>query len=394
VNVVISDRKIWVTNAFKACNLSRTDYFPFGMLNDTWFSGTESLSGINPDWSFSGISGEISSRTSNSDNYRFGYNCMESDDETKGSGNSYTTEFRQYDPRIGRWLSLDPVFQPHQSPFCGMDNNPIFYSDPKGDYVIWGDSRGNGDFAPSKKDKRYIMLQLYLMRINLHSSVRKVGKEILKGDRAVYIAVHKGKDFETSPGKYDFSTVNHTDVAYEKRMNELIQLENMLEDECKCSLYSEGSEQYFKILDDQRQKIEEFKNGQYVPGLGADVVIDFVWDDFYFKNSFSIVRVQKNSNRQNRKILFTHEIKHAFNIMTGTSRKNIIEEERDASQFANKASLFDYNRKFYTYDRGGSQNGLKILINVGRKASRKNDLPDNWDHRDGSDGCKEPKNSG
>ncbi|MBU3661327.1 MAG: hypothetical protein FGM14_15770 [Flavobacteriales bacterium] len=66
VNVVISDRKIWNAtpiSAFKACVVSRTDYFPFGMLNDTWFSGTESLSGINPDWSFSGISGESDNET-------------------------------------------------------------------------------------------------------------------------------------------------------------------------------------------------------------------------------------------------------------------------------------------------------------------------------------------
>jgi len=26
-----------------------------------------------------------------------------------GSGNSYTTQFRQYDPRLGRWKSLDPL---------------------------------------------------------------------------------------------------------------------------------------------------------------------------------------------------------------------------------------------------------------------------------------------
>ena len=111
VNVVISDRKIWTgtpTSAFKACVVSRTDYFPFGM--------------------------EISSRTSNSDTYRFGYNGMESDDETKGSGNSYTTEFRQYDPRIGRWLSLDPLMAqfPWQSPYCAFDNNPVFFTDPTG----------------------------------------------------------------------------------------------------------------------------------------------------------------------------------------------------------------------------------------------------------------------
>lgn len=67
--------------------------------------------------------------------YRYGFNGMERDDEVKGSGNSYTTTFRQYDPRLGRWFSLDPLADkfPWQSPYVGMDNNPIALSDPLGD---------------------------------------------------------------------------------------------------------------------------------------------------------------------------------------------------------------------------------------------------------------------
>lgn len=59
---------------------------------------------------------------------------MEKDDEVKGSGNSYTTEFRQYDARLGKWLSVDPLFKdyPWQSPYVGLDNNPIILTDPKG----------------------------------------------------------------------------------------------------------------------------------------------------------------------------------------------------------------------------------------------------------------------
>jgi len=36
---------------------------------------------------------------------------MEKDDDIKGSWNSYTTEFREYDPRIARWFSIDPEFK-------------------------------------------------------------------------------------------------------------------------------------------------------------------------------------------------------------------------------------------------------------------------------------------
>jgi RHS repeat-associated protein len=70
--------------------------------------------------------------------YRYGAFGYESDDEVKGEKNSYTTEFRQYDPRIGRWLSMDPLnaIMPGHSPYSFSNNNPIYGSDPGGDICI------------------------------------------------------------------------------------------------------------------------------------------------------------------------------------------------------------------------------------------------------------------
>ena len=47
---------------------------------------------------------------------------MEKDAEMHGEGNSYTTDFRQYDPRLGRWLSLDPMMTkyPEISPYVAL----------------------------------------------------------------------------------------------------------------------------------------------------------------------------------------------------------------------------------------------------------------------------------
>lgn len=87
------------------------------MSNDTWISSAERLSGVNPEWSFSGTSGE-------------------KDDEMKGGGNSYTTFFRQLDPRVGRWFSVDPVKKSWESPYVSMENKPITFFDPKGDDII------------------------------------------------------------------------------------------------------------------------------------------------------------------------------------------------------------------------------------------------------------------
>ena len=59
---------------------------------------------------------ELDGRTV-SGGYRYGFQVYEGDSELKGQGNSYTTEFRQYDPRIVRWLTLDPVRHESHSPY-------------------------------------------------------------------------------------------------------------------------------------------------------------------------------------------------------------------------------------------------------------------------------------
>ncbi len=62
--------------------------------------------------------------------YKYGYQGSEKDNEVNSAdGTSYTTEFRQLDPRLGRWFSVDPIFQPYQSPYTSMDNNPIGLND-------------------------------------------------------------------------------------------------------------------------------------------------------------------------------------------------------------------------------------------------------------------------
>jgi len=79
---------------------------------------------------------------------------METDKEVSGTGNSYTTQFRQYDPRLGRWKSLDPLAGkfPWMSPFVGMDNNPISLTDPLGLESKGGDDKVDPDKKTGGKD--------------------------------------------------------------------------------------------------------------------------------------------------------------------------------------------------------------------------------------------------
>jgi RHS repeat-associated protein len=116
MNVVITDRRTLANPApgastWEAVVISNSDYYPFGMQmpgrSNAYGAGVE---------------------------YRYAYNGMETDGEVSGDGNSYTTEFRQYDPRLGRWKSLDPLMAkyPSESPYFAFNNNPIFYIDPLG----------------------------------------------------------------------------------------------------------------------------------------------------------------------------------------------------------------------------------------------------------------------
>ena len=76
----------------------------------------------------------VPNRHGSSDNYRYGFNGMEKDDELKGVSNSYDYGKRFYDPRVGRFLSLDPLASnfAYESNYNYVSNNPIIYSDPTG----------------------------------------------------------------------------------------------------------------------------------------------------------------------------------------------------------------------------------------------------------------------
>jgi len=85
--------------------LSAMDYYPFGMIAKAY----------------------------NSQNYRYGFNGMEKDDEITGSsGTHYTAEHWQYDSRLGRRWNVDPVYKLHESPYACFANNPIGFIDHNG----------------------------------------------------------------------------------------------------------------------------------------------------------------------------------------------------------------------------------------------------------------------
>jgi RHS repeat-associated protein len=59
--------------------------------------------------------------------YRYGFNGKENDNEIKGEGNQQDYGFRIYDPRLGRFLSIDPLTKkyPELTPYQFASNTPI-----------------------------------------------------------------------------------------------------------------------------------------------------------------------------------------------------------------------------------------------------------------------------
>ncbi|KIA91795.1 hypothetical protein OA93_23850 [Flavobacterium sp. KMS] len=88
--------------------LSYSDYYPFGML--------------------------VPTRHGNTNEYRYGFNGKEKDNEIKGEGLQYDYGFRVYDPRIGKFLSQDPLFKsfPWYTPYQFAGNKPIVAIDLDG----------------------------------------------------------------------------------------------------------------------------------------------------------------------------------------------------------------------------------------------------------------------
>jgi RHS repeat-associated protein len=67
-------------------------------------------------------------------NYRYGFNGKERDNEVSGEGNQYDYGFRIYNPRLGRFLSVDPLTKeyPMLSPYPFAENQPIWAIDLDG----------------------------------------------------------------------------------------------------------------------------------------------------------------------------------------------------------------------------------------------------------------------
>jgi RHS repeat-associated protein len=119
VLVTVNDRKIQISaggvtvDSYTADIISANDYYPFGMA----------------------MPGR---KYSAANSYRYGFNGKENDNDVKGEGNQQDYGLRIYDPRINKFLSVDPLDKkfPYWSPYQFSGNNPIRFIDLDGAEIL------------------------------------------------------------------------------------------------------------------------------------------------------------------------------------------------------------------------------------------------------------------
>jgi RHS repeat-associated protein len=132
VLATVSDRRIQnsaggvTVDYYTADVQSANDYYPFGM--------------------------SMPGRTlSLANGYRYGFNGKEKDNEAKGEGNQLNFGNRIYDPRLGRWLSVDPLQSKYSSlsPYNFVGNTPLQAIDPDGRLIIFVNGFRLGEYKRS-----------------------------------------------------------------------------------------------------------------------------------------------------------------------------------------------------------------------------------------------------
>lgn len=111
----------------------------------------------------------------NRSSYVYGFIGAENDNELSGTGNSQNHEFRQYNPRLGRYMSVDPLAAsfPWNSPYAYAENRVIDGLDLEGREYISFHHYANGGVA---KTEFYKMTDKDIKRLGgttagIHNSV-------------------------------------------------------------------------------------------------------------------------------------------------------------------------------------------------------------------------------
>ena len=172
VMAVISDK---ASDTNEPTVVSLSDYYPFGMTEP--------------------------GRSWNAGDYRFGYTGHEKESDL--AEGVYTTEYRLLDTRLGRWMSVDPMFDkyPNESSYNYCGGNSVLMIDPKGkDRYFF---KSNGDFDHKET-----------------TDGRHVG--VLLGDENRENIYFEFADPVSDPKQIDEGIINHVEFVSEEKIQSLL----------------------------------------------------------------------------------------------------------------------------------------------------------------------------
>jgi RHS repeat-associated protein len=188
VLATITDKKVGIelgttgtVDYFEADVSTANDYYPFGMLM--------------PERSYDSAG-----------QYRYGFQGQEKDNEIKGEGNSLNFAYRVHDPRLGRFLSVDPLTSsyPHNSPYAFSENRVTNSIELEGLEAV--------DLVSGKQIKMGSQAELKVLKSNDYS----LWKDMLQWEKsakykAVYDEADKGRILDQQEMDWAYSDELNTD---------------------------------------------------------------------------------------------------------------------------------------------------------------------------------------
>ena len=171
---------------------SLSDYYPFGMTEP---GRNYSLPG---------------------DDYRFGYTGHEKENDM--AEGVYTTEYRLLDTRLGRWMSVDPMFAkyPDMSSYVYCGGNPVKFVDPDG-RAVYGRLNEDGSMSYAIVDnfdlEKYGNLYNAFVENDRVMFVDKYGVSYKSTGYGYYKYIDDSYEYEGKTTDYMGDVVDHTSEA-------------------------------------------------------------------------------------------------------------------------------------------------------------------------------------
>ncbi|WP_207513820.1 TIGR02594 family protein [Longitalea luteola] len=170
VLVTVNDKKLGVSannsivDYFNPQVVSAQDYYPFGMLQP--------------------------GRSYNAGGYRYGFNGKENDNEVKGVGQQQDYGMRFYDPRLGKFLSVDPLTKeyPELTPYQFASNTPIAAIDLDGEEAkVITVLHGTNDQVILKTEKTdYFAAEVANSHYEIHQYIKIESKKVTVARQSLF----------------------------------------------------------------------------------------------------------------------------------------------------------------------------------------------------------------